>query len=137
PTHSISMTRANDREAVVTFEKDQALLDKDFQLFYTAGSKDVGLTALTHRPNPEAPGYFMILASPRAELSKEQEVPRDMVFVLDTSGSMQGKRIEQAKAALKFCLGQLGPKDRFAMIHFATVVNKYNDELLPATPNNI
>src|SRR5205814_7451006 len=96
-----------------------------------------GLTALTHRPNPEAPGYFMILASPRAELSKEQEVPRDMVFVLDTSGSMQGKRIEQAKAALKFCLRQLGPKDRFAMIHFATVVNKYTDELLPATPNNI
>src|SRR5207247_3555987 len=71
PTHNISMTRPNDREAVVTFEKDQALLDKDFQLFYTAGTKDVGLTALTHRPNPEAPGYFMILASPRAELSKE------------------------------------------------------------------
>jgi Ca-activated chloride channel family protein len=137
PTHNIATTRSSDREAHVVFEKSQALLDKDFQLFYTAGGKDVGLTALTHRPNPDQPGYFMLLASPRAELSKDQEIPRDMVFVLDTSGSMQGKRIEQARAALKFCLGQLGPKDRFAILHFATVVNKYNTELQPATEGNV
>jgi Ca-activated chloride channel family protein len=137
PTHNVTTTRPNDKQAVVTFEKDQALLDKDFQLFYTAGSKDVGLTALTHRPNGDGPGYFMFLASPREELSKEQQVPRDMVFVLDTSGSMQGKRMEQARAALLFCLSQLGPKDRFGLINFATVVNKYADELLPASTEQV
>jgi Ca-activated chloride channel family protein len=137
PTHYISMTRPSDREANVHFEKDQGLLDKDFQLFYTTGKKDVGLTALTHRPNSESNGYFMLLASPRAELSKDQQIPRDMVFVLDTSGSMQGKRMEQARAALKFCLNQLGPKDRFALINFATVVNKYTDHLLPATTEQV
>jgi Ca-activated chloride channel family protein len=137
PTHYIAMTRPSDREAIIHFQQDQALLDKDFQLFYTAGSSDVGLTALTHRPNSEDPGYFMILASPRAELSKDQQIPRDMVFVLDTSGSMQGKRMEQARAALKFCLKQLGPKDRFALINFATVVNKYNDSLLPGTSEQL
>jgi Ca-activated chloride channel family protein len=137
PTHAILTTRPTDREAVIHFEKNQALLDKDFQLFYTAGKKDVGVTALTHRPNSESPGYFMLLASPRAELSKDQQIPRDMVFVLDTSGSMAGKRIEQAKSALKFCLSQLGPKDRFALIHFATVVNKYQDNLLPASAEQV
>jgi Ca-activated chloride channel family protein len=137
PTHYISMTRPSDREANVHFEKDQGLLDKDFQLFYTTGKKDVGLTALTHRPNSEGHGYFMLLASPRAELSKDQQIPRDMVFVLDTSGSMRGKRMEQARAALKFCLNQLGPKDRFALINFATVVNKYTDNLLSATEEQL
>ena len=74
----------------------------------------------------------MLLISPRAELSKTQQVPRDMVFVLDTSGSMAGKRIEQARNALKFCLRNLDAKDRFGLIHFATTVTKYQDKL--ATP---
>ncbi len=83
------------KEAVIGFEKDQAVLDRDFQLFYALGNKDVELTALTHRPNASQDGYFMMLLSPRAELSKSQQVPRDMVFVLDTSGSMRGKRMTQ------------------------------------------
>ncbi len=136
PTHAIAINRPNEREAVIAFEKDQALLDKDFQLFYTAGTKDVGLTALTHRP-AGAGGYFMLLASPRADLSKDQQVPRDMILVLDTSGSMRGKRIIQARNALKYCLANLGPKDRFAMIHFATTVNKYQDNFLAGTTEEI
>jgi Ca-activated chloride channel family protein len=137
PSHSITMTRPNDREAVVTFTKEQALLDRDFQLYYTAGKKDVGLTTLTHRPNSEEPGFFLLLASPRAELSKEQQISRDMVFVLDTSGSMRGKRMDQARNALKFCLKNLAANDRFALIGFATTVRHYNDALLPATQEEI
>jgi Ca-activated chloride channel homolog len=49
PSHAITVSRPNDKEATIGFEKDQAVLDKDFQLFYTPGNKDVGLTALTHR----------------------------------------------------------------------------------------
>src|SRR6516164_8721123 len=137
PTHAITLTRPNDRQAVVTFEKEQALLDKDFQLYYQAGGKDVGLTALSHRPASGAPGYFLLLVSPRAELSKSQQVPRDMVFVLDTSGSMRGQRMTQARNALQYCLNNLGENDRFALLNFATTVNKYNDELLPATRDNV
>jgi Ca-activated chloride channel family protein len=152
PTHPVTVTRVGDRHAKVHFEASHTALDKDFQLYYTAGSKDVGLTALLHRPRPSVPdggtvisgarrysvpattedGYFMMLISPRAELTKTQEVPRDMVFVLDTSGSMQGRRIQQARNALKYCLKNLGPKDRFGLIHFATTVNKYNDHLQSA-----
>ncbi len=137
PSHAITMTRPNDRQAVVTFEKDAAVLDRDFQLFYTAGSKDVGLTALVHRPTDSNPGYLMLLVSPRAELSKSQQVPRDMVFVLDTSGSMRGKRMTQAQSALKYCLSNLQSQDRFAVINFATTVNRYTEKLLPATTGQI
>src|SRR6266545_2699167 len=136
-THAITMTRPNDREAVITFEKAQALLDRDFHLYCTVGDKDVGLTALTHRPIADSDGYFMLLISPRAELSKSQQIPRDMVFVLDTSGSMRGKRMTQARNALKYCLSNLGENDRFNLLNFATTVNTYSDKLLPATSDQL
>jgi Ca-activated chloride channel family protein len=137
PTHAITTQRPSDREAVVGFEKEQALLDTDFQLFYTSSAKDVGIIAATHRPNPSQDGFFMMLVSPRAELSKSQQVPRDMVFVLDTSGSMRGKRMTQAQNALKYCVKNLSAGDRFAVINFATTVNRYADSLQEATSDNI
>jgi Ca-activated chloride channel family protein len=137
PSHPITITRPNDKEAVIGFEKNEAILDRDFQLFYQAGNQDVGVTAVTHRPSADRPGYFMMLLSPRAELSKVQQVARDFVYVLDTSGSMRGKRIIQARNALKYCLKNLNENDRFAMIHFATTVTKYNNTLQPATTANI
>jgi Ca-activated chloride channel family protein len=137
PTHAITVTRPNENEAIVGFEKSQAILDKDFQLFYTPGSRDVGLTAITHRPNADQNGHFMLLISPRADLSKSQQVPRDMVFVLDTSGSMRGRRLTQAKNALNYCLNNLTPTDNFAIMHFATSVIKYANNLQTASRENI
>lgn len=132
PTHSVTTKKNNDREIVVTFEREQGLLDKDFQLFYSQGDKDVGLTSLAHRPVSSENGYFMFLISPRVEMSQSQVIPRDMVLVLDTSGSMRGRKMEQARKALRYCLDNLNPQDRFAMIHFATSVNKYKDTLTEA-----
>jgi len=137
PSHAITVRRPNDREATVGFENNAATLDKDFQLFYTTSNKDVGLTALAHRPSPGQPGYFMLLVAPRAELSKAQQVPRDMVFVLDSSGSMRGKRLTQAKAAMKYCLANLTPGDRFNMINFATSVNNYEDKLVDVSTDSL
>jgi Ca-activated chloride channel family protein len=137
PTHSLAVTRANDRELTVNFEREQGLLDKDFQLFYALGDKDVGLTAMTYRPVSKENGYFMFLISPRMELAKENVVPRDMVLVLDTSGSMRGVKMDQARKALKYCLNNLNPQDRFAVINFATSVNKYKDNLVEASSEQI
>jgi Ca-activated chloride channel family protein len=67
----------------------------------------------------------------------ESAVPRDMVLVLDTSGSMRGVKMEQARKALKYCLENLGPKDRFALINFATTVNRYRGQLLDASPDQV
>lgn len=133
PTHAITINRPSDKQALVGFEKDQAVLDRDFLLYYSANGKDVGLTSLMHRPSPGEPGYVMLLVSPRAELSKSQQVPRDMVFVLDTSGSMRGKRMTQARNALKYCLQNLGEKDRFAVLNFATTINRFTNGLQDAS----
>jgi Ca-activated chloride channel family protein len=137
PTHAISLKRASDKEVTVTFDQNQALLDKDFQLFYATGDKDVGLTALTHRPLGGDKGYFTLLITPRLEMSKQYQVPRDMVLVLDTSGSMRGPKMEQARKALKYCLDNLGPNDRFGLINFATTVNRYEEKLLDANAEQV
>jgi Ca-activated chloride channel homolog len=137
PSHPITYRRINEREVVIEFEKYAALLDRDFQMLYQAGPKDVGLTAVTHRPHADQDGHFMLLLSPRAELSKTQQVPRDFVMVLDTSGSMRGTRIAQAQKALKYCLKSLGDNDRFTLINFATTVNNYTESLQAATPEKI
>jgi Ca-activated chloride channel family protein len=137
PTHSIKITRNNDKQASIAFEKDQGTLDRNFELYYTASSKDVGLTTIVHRPVQDLPGYVMLLISPRAELAREQQVPRDVVFVLDTSGSMRGKRIDQARSALKYCLKNLRKEDRFSVMHFSTTINEYADKLLPAESGHV
>src|SRR5262249_20350353 len=124
PTHAISLKRDNDKKVSVHFDKNQALLDKDFQLFYATGDTDLGLTALTHRPIAADKGYVTVLIPPRVELSKSYQVPRDLVLVLDTSGSMRGAKMEQARKALKYCLDNLGANDRFGLINFATTVNR-------------
>jgi Ca-activated chloride channel family protein len=132
PTHPITVQQHNDHEYHVAFERSQATLDKDFVLYYSHGGKDVGLTAAAYRPSADADGYVMLLIAPRAELDHSRQMPRDFVFVLDTSGSMAGAKMEQARKALKFCLSSLTTKDRFALMNFATTVNTYSEHLTEA-----
>src|SRR5262249_21805722 len=133
PTHAIDIKRQSDREVAIAFQRGQGLLDKDFQLFYSIGDKDVGLTALLHRPISSEKGYFSFLITPKMETAKQYQVPRDMVLVLDTSGSMHGVKMEQARKALKYCLSNLTSQDRFALINFSTGVTRYKDGLLEAS----
>jgi Ca-activated chloride channel family protein len=137
PTHAIDVKRKGDTEATVDFEKNQALLDKDFQLFYGLGKQDIGLTPLLYRPVTAEDGYFMLLISPQVEALKNARLPRDLVLVLDTSGSMSDLKMSQAKNALKHLLGQLGENDRFGLIRFGNAAQTYEDKLLPATGDQL
>src|SRR5262249_37395474 len=119
PTHAITTTRKGDKEVAIDFERNQAILDKDFQLFYGFGDKDIGLTPLMSKPIAAEDGYFMFLVSPQVEAAKVR-MPRDLVLVLDTSSSMSDIKMGQAKKALKYCLSQLQPDDRFGVIKFST-----------------
>jgi Ca-activated chloride channel family protein len=137
PTHPVRIDHRGDRKVHVSFQRDHATLDRDFELYYSPGGKDIALTALTHRPDADTEGHVMLLLSPRAELAQSHHTPRDFVFVLDTSGSMAGVKMEQARKALKFCLNSLHPGDRFSVLHFATTVTRYRDHLTEATADQV
>ncbi len=137
PTHALNITRTGDKEVSMTFERSQALLDKDFTLFYSIGNKEIGITPLMHKPLTSEDGYFLFLISPQLESSKSNIIPRDMVLVLDTSGSMDAVKMEQARKALKYCLSNLNSQDRFAVISFSTNVRKYRDSLVEANSEHL
>ncbi len=138
PSHAVTLKRVNDREVQVGFDKEQGALDRDFQMFYSTGKDDIGLTSLVHRPLAGDKGFFTLLITPRMSLGEKNKLPQDLVFVMDTSGSMRlGGKIEQARKALKYCLGQLGPKDRFGLVSFATTVNPYEEKLLDASQEQV
>src|ERR1051325_2247653 len=119
PTHVIDVKRSNDRRSVVSFESDSNKEPQDFQLFYTISKEDFGLTLLTHREAGKQ-GYFLLMISPKDDWSDQEYSAKDVVFVVDTSGSMaeEGK-MEKARAALLYGVRSLRPQDRFNIISFA------------------
>ena len=136
PSHTVSIDREGERKATVGFEQERAALNKDFVLYYAVGDKAFGLNMLAHRRSDED-GSFMLLVSPRREVAKDKIVKKDVVFVLDTSGSMAGDKIEQARRALTFCVNSLNEGDRFNIVQFATTVNVYRNALVEVTPDAI
>jgi len=137
PTHDVGISRPSDREAVAGMEAKAALLDCDFQLFYTLSEKDFGLSLMTYRPDPDQPGMFLMLISPKSEASGQERVPRDVAFVIDTSGSMKGEKVEQVKKALKFCLDRLDARDRFAIVQFSTMAQTFDKGWTEAKGDNL
>ena len=117
PSHAIEVKRNGDRRSVVTFESGKE--PQDFQLFYGLSSEDFGVTLLTHR-EPGKDGYYLLMISPKDDWSEQEYVAKDIVFVLDTSGSMaEAGKMEKARAALLYGVRILRPQDRFNIISFA------------------
>src|SRR5687768_12068744 len=119
PTHAIDVKRHNDRRSLVSFENENGKEPQDFQLFYTISKEDFGLTLLTHR-EPAKDGYFLLMISPKDDWTDREYSAKDVVFVVDTSGSMaeEGK-MEKARGALLYGVRILRPQDRFNIISFA------------------
>ena len=135
PTHKIEVKRDGSRRATIGFEANDIKPNSDFQLFYTQDDADLGVSLLTYKPAGED-GYFLLLASPGIETKNARVLPKDVVFVLDTSGSMAGAKLEQAKKALAFCVENLNDEDQFEVLRFATEVEPLFNNLRSATKEN-
>lgn len=137
PSHTVDVRRDGDRKAVVGFEDHQVRPDTDFKLIFTQDPKELGIHLLTYRAAAGEDGYFMLMASPGNAVKADAVAAKDVAFVLDTSGSMAGAKLEQAKKALNFCLANLDERDRFEIIRFSTEVEPYFEKLVPATKENL
>ena len=135
PSHNVEIKRSSSNKAVVGFEASDLKPDTDFQLFYSTERSELGLDLLTYK-NEGEDGYFLLLASPGVDAKQSKVIPKDVLFVLDTSGSMAGAKLEQAKKALLFCVENLNENDHFEVIHFATEVEPLFDHLKDANTSN-
>jgi Ca-activated chloride channel family protein len=132
PSHDVAVTREDDYHATLGYEASNVLPDRDFVLYYTVSTAEFGLNLLTYHPSGED-GFFLLLVAPPVEAGDREVVAKDVIFVLDTSGSMEGDKIDQAKDAALFVLDHLNAEDRFAIVTFNSAVTTYADALRPAS----
>jgi Ca-activated chloride channel family protein len=120
------------------FEEAQSA-PQDLAISYRIESSRLGLSFVPFKPTGvNEDGYFLLLASPQELTTAADIVHKDVIFVFDTSGSMeQEHKIEQARAALERCLHSLNAEDRFGIVAFSDSVNPFRSKLLPATTDNV
>jgi len=133
PTHTISTNRTDNNEAKISMLSHEIIPDKDFLLYYSVSNKDLAANLLTHKNSGED-GYFLLTITP--PVKGNQVLAKDVVLVADTSGSMAGEKIEQAKKALKYVVNALNAEDKFSIVQFNTDVECFKDKLVDATAQN-
>tara|TARA_R110002111_G_scaffold191869_2_gene258204 strand:- start:16442 stop:18700 length:2259 start_codon:yes stop_codon:yes gene_type:complete len=131
PTHEVKLVEKKDWDISVEWIQKNYLPKHPFVLYYQTSPDKVGASLIAHRESGEA-GYFMLMLSPTqgqgiGKLTAEQILPKDVVFCVDTSGSMlEHQKMTQARDALKYCVNHLHPGDRFNIIDFSTTARHFN-----------
>lgn len=129
PVSGVEITRKGEKRARLTYRGDAS--GQPFQLFYGTQEDPLSAGLLAHREAGED-GFFLLSLSPRPA-EGAAAVAKDIVFVLDRSGSMnQNGKMDQAKEALRFCLKSLGSDDRFGIVTFATSADVFDERLVAA-----
>jgi Ca-activated chloride channel family protein len=128
PSHRIITTKAEGRTKV-SFEQVEVALDRDVVII-ARGAKGTIAGVTAHRED-EQPGFFALTVVPDLFEAGKAAAPQDVVFLIDTSGSMEGESLPQAKAALKLCLRHLREGDRFNVIQFNSLATPFSPTMLP------
>jgi len=133
PSHTISAQRSGDLRAKVSLLENNVVPNKDFLLYYSVSNKELAANLLSQKTDGEY-GHFLLTLTPPIEVN--EVVGKDIVLIADTSGSMQGDKLDQCKKALKHIVGALHASDRFNIIEFNTDVEDFKLALVPATAAN-
>ena len=154
PGHPLAVERLSTGHVRAMFHAENVLPTEHLELYYTLTGQPFGAGLLTHA-DAERPGegHFLLLLSPSSSVAEDDAAPKDIVFVIDRSGSMAGEKIEvfvidrsgsmagekieQARQALQFILGQLDERDRFAIVSFDDLIETQANKLQPVTAQAI
>ncbi len=133
-SHNVDIDRTDENHITVGYEEERVLPEKDFALFYSLGEEEAFHLMTFRDPldTMESDGFFLLLLAPRPD-SRTETQDKDIILVLDKSGSMEGEKIQQAQAALRYILDNLNPDDRFNIIAFSTGINQYAYQMRPAS----
>ncbi|MGH9936829.1 MAG: VWA domain-containing protein, partial [Blastocatellia bacterium] len=133
--HEVDVARAGNHRAVVRLKDQATIPNKDFILKFDVAGRKVSDAVLTHRGAQG--GFFTLMLQPPERVTAADVTPKELVFVLDTSGSMQGFPIEKAKETMKLALDNLYPDDTFNLITFSGDTHILFPQPVPATRENL
>ena len=132
--HKVVVERPGDSTAVVRLKNQREIPNRDFVLKYRVGGKGIADAILTHAGVKG--NFFTLILQPPERVRPEQVTPKEMMFVIDRSGSMSGFPIEKAKKTMRICIEQMNPNDTFNLVSFAGGVGYCFDKPMPNTREN-
>lgn len=133
--HSVDIKESTESERQITLSPSDSIPNKDFVLRYKVAGDQIKTAMMTHKDDHGQ--YFTMMLYPPAELKQVQRSPMEMVFVLDCSGSMNGRPLDQARAAVTHALQKLTPRDTFQIIDFSNTASQLGSAPINATPENL
>jgi Ca-activated chloride channel family protein len=138
--HDMRVEQPDADHAMVTLVKDQEEADHDFELTWTLAATAAPQAAMFTETRGGRDYALLMVLPPEPDAAQKaafSRVPRETILIVDTSGSMQGTSIAQAKAALSDALDRLTERDRFNVVEFNSVTRPLWPQALPATPANL
>ena len=133
-SHPVLTNKPAAGRMTVALKNQQEIPNKDFILLYRTATDQVADALLRHK---DARGsFFTLILQPPQKVTRKEAVGRELVFVLDTSGSMQGFPITQAKMVMAKAIDSMGPQDTFNLITFSGDTHVLWEEPKPNTPQN-
>jgi Ca-activated chloride channel family protein len=139
-SHAVQIEREGTGQAQIRWQDKDTNPTTDFHLFFAPADAGFGGGLLTGTRADAAPGeqdHFLFLFSPEAASPRNETLPKDIVLVIDRSGSMSGEKIVQARNALHFILDQLGEDDRFSIVSFSERISTLDRTLQPVDKRNL
>lgn len=136
PSHKIKELSKSKSSVSVEIEQGDQIPNKDFIFRYDVAGEKPEYALLTHAKS-EGDGYFMLMIQPKAQFKINEITPRELVFVVDRSGSMSGFPIEKVKEAMKLCIEDMHPDDYFQVISFSNQAERFAPQPVPNTPENV
>lgn len=133
-SHAIT-TKKNKTGAKVTLKPFDTIPNKDFILTYKITDVDPTASILTHKKGKQ--GYFTLMINPPENVKPEKVTPKEIIFVVDCSGSMSGEPMAKAKAAMRHAIKNLNKNDTFQIIKFSDAANGFANKPVPNTSKNI
>ncbi len=131
PTHGVDIERPDEHHAIVKYTAANEIPSGDFRLFYDVTDQRLGASVISYRPQTGEDGYFLLLSSPEVDWTADERTGKNVVCVFDRSGSMSGRKFEQAQRALKFVMNNLNDGDYFNLVAYDTEVESFKPELQP------
>jgi Ca-activated chloride channel family protein len=133
PTHPIAISRDGDFGFSTGYEATYVRPTSDFSLYYGLASSEINVNLLSYRESASEDGFFTLMITPPVTVDENRVIPKDVIIVLDQSGSMYGDKWDQARTAVKFVLDNLNSRDRFDVVVFSTGYRIFANDLQPVS----
>ncbi len=136
PSHNVDVLKADSNRMMVALKNAQSLPNKDFILRYDVAGAKIKDAVLTHKSQNRG-GFFTLILQPPDRIVETEVTPKEIVFVVDTSGSMHGYPMDKVKEVMKMALDGLHPHDTFNLITFSGDEHILFPKPVPATRENL